>query len=90
MPQLPQMHHYVERELTDMGSLVHGRAMSWLRASAMSGRSSSCSPPIAARVLPSPIEGMRMMMSMLLCFGFSVEEVQTMTAINPARMIGLD
>ena len=30
------------------------------------------------------------MISMLLFFGFSIEEVRQMTADNPARMIGLD
>jgi hypothetical protein len=30
------------------------------------------------------------MISMMLYFGFSVEEVQMVTATNPARLIGLD
>ena len=65
--------------------------MSWLRGIRDVGPEQFVlATDYGVRVLPSSIEGMRMMMSMLLCFGFSVEEVQTMTAINPARMIGLD
>lgn len=90
-PWMPQTHYYVERELMDMGAVVHGRAMSWLQGIRDVGPEQFVlATDYGVRVLPSPIEGMRMMMSMLLYFGFSIEEVQTMTSHNPARMIGLD
>jgi hypothetical protein len=90
-PWMPQTHYYVERELMDMGAVVHGRAMSWLQGIRDVGPEQFVlATDYGVRVLPSPIEGMRMMISMLLYFGFSVEEVQLMTAQNPARMIGLD
>jgi len=90
-PSMPHTHYYVERELMDMGSLVHGRAMSWMQGIRDVGPDNFVlATDYGVRVLPSPIEGMRMMISMLLYFGFSVEEIQTMTSINPARLIGLD
>ncbi|WEK50854.1 MAG: DUF6282 family protein [Candidatus Kaistia colombiensis] len=90
-PWMPQTHYYVERELMDMSSLVHGRAMNWLQGIRDVGPEQFVlATDYGVRVLPSPIEGMRMMISMLLYFGFSVEEIQTMTSTNPARMIGLD
>ncbi|WEK04619.1 MAG: DUF6282 family protein [Candidatus Devosia phytovorans] len=90
-PWMPQTHYYVERELMDMGAVVHGRAMTWLQGIRDVGPEQFVlATDYGVRVLPSPIEGMRMMMSMLLYFGFSIEEVQTMTSHNPARMIGLD
>lgn len=90
-PWMPHTHYYVERELMDMASVVHGRAMSWLQGIRDVGPDQFVlATDYGVRVLPSPVEGMRMMISMLLYFGFSVEEVQKMTAINPARLIGLD
>ncbi|MQV99184.1 hypothetical protein GHK46_18165 [Sinorhizobium medicae] len=90
-PWMPQTHYYVERELMDMGAVVHGRAMNWMQGIRDVGPDQFVlATDYGVRVLPSPIEGMRMMISMLLYFGFSIEEVQTMTAHNPARLIGLD
>ncbi|QQA44700.1 DUF6282 family protein [Pelagovum pacificum] len=90
-PAMPHTHYYVERELMDMHSVVHGKAMRWMQGIRDVGPEQFVlATDYGVRVLPSPVEGMRMMISMLLYFGFSVEEIRTMTATNPARLIGLD
>jgi len=90
-PWMPQTHYYVERELMDMSSVLHGKAMNWLQGIRDVGAEQFVlATDYGVRALPSPIEGMRMMISMLLYFGFSVEDVQTMTAHNPARLLGLE
>ncbi|QDY70528.1 DUF6282 family protein [Qingshengfaniella alkalisoli] len=90
-PAMPHTHYYVERELMDMHSVVHGKAMRWLQGIRDVGPEQFVlATDYGIRVLPSPIEGMRMMISMLLYFGFSIEEVRLMTATNPARLIGME
>jgi imidazolonepropionase-like amidohydrolase len=40
-------------------------------------------------VNPPPAEGMRMMVATLLTCGLSVEEMELMIKVNPARLLGL-
>jgi imidazolonepropionase-like amidohydrolase len=42
------------------------------------------------RAAPTPVQGMRTMIASLLDYEFTPDEIRTMTAINPARLIGLD
>jgi hypothetical protein len=42
------------------------------------------------RAAPTPVQGMRTMIASLLDYEFTVDEIRTMTAINPARLIGLE
>jgi hypothetical protein len=42
------------------------------------------------RAAPSPVQGMRTMIASLLDYEFSVQDIRTMTSINPARLIGLE
>ncbi len=39
---------------------------------------------------PSPVEGMRTLIELILNLGYSDDDVRKMTTINPARLIGLD
>ena len=39
---------------------------------------------------PSPVEGMRQIIAMLLALGFSDEDVGKMVRDNPARLVGLE
>jgi hypothetical protein len=90
-PSIPHTHYYVERELMHMSSYVNGRAIPWMQGIRDVGPEHFVlATDYGVRALPNPIEGMRMMISMLLYFGFSVEEVRMMTATNPARMIGIE
>jgi imidazolonepropionase-like amidohydrolase len=38
---------------------------------------------------PTPVEGMRMIVSCLLHLDFTPEEIHTMISVNPARLLGL-
>lgn len=90
-PWLPHTHYYVEEEYMDMGAYIYGKAIPWMQTIREVGPEHFVlATDYGVRTLPSFVEGMRMMISMLLYFGFSVEEVRMMTADNPARMIGLD
>lgn len=89
-PWVPHTHYYVEAEYMDLSSYLNGRAIPWMQTIKEVGPEHFVlATDYGVRTLPSPIEGMRMMISMLLYFGFSIEEVQMMTATNPARLIGL-
>jgi hypothetical protein len=90
-PSVPHTHYYVEKELMHMSGYINGRAIPWMQSIKEVGpQHFVLATDYGVRALPTPIEGMRMMISMLLYFGFSIEEVRMMTATNPARLIGID
>jgi hypothetical protein len=89
-PWIPHTHYYVEKEYMDLSCYVFGKAIPWMQTIQEVGTENFVlATDYGVRTLPSPVEGMRMMISMLLYFGFSVEQVQQMTAVNPARLIGI-
>jgi hypothetical protein len=90
-PWVPHTHYYVEKEYMDLSAYVYGKAIPWMEGiKAVGPEQFVLATDYGVRSLPTPVEGMRMMISILLYFGFSVEEIRTMTAHNPARLIGLD
>lgn len=90
-PWLPHTHYYVEKEYMDMSAYIYGQAIPWMQTIREVGPENFVlATDYGVRTLPTFVEGMRMMISMLLYFGFSVEEIRMMTASNPARMIGLE
>lgn len=90
-PWIPHTHYYVEEEYMDMSAYAYGKAIPWMQTIRDIGPEYFVlATDYGVRTLPTFVEGMRMMISMLLYFGFSVEEVRMMTSSNPARMIGLD
>ena len=42
------------------------------------------------RAASTPVQGMRTLITTLLDYEFTPDEIRTMTAHNPARLIGLD
>jgi hypothetical protein len=92
-PSVPRTHYYVEREYMDETCLLKGR----MTASAWANQIKAIGPEhfvlatdYGIRAAPTPLEGMRTLITTLLDMEFSVDEIQTMTAINPARLLGLD
>jgi hypothetical protein len=90
-PWVPHTHYYVEKEYMDLSCNLNSRAVCWMQTIREVGpQYFVLATDYGVRALPSPVEGMRMMISILLYFGFSIEEVKMMTAENPARLIGME
>lgn len=93
-PDVPRTHYYVERKYMHRISEVTNRKLTapqWMEPI----RKIGCEHFVLAtdygiRAAPTPVQGMRTMIACLLDFEFSVDDIRTMTATNPARLIGLD
>jgi hypothetical protein len=92
-PSVPRTHYYVEREYMDETCLLKGR----MTASAWANQIKAIGPEhfvlatdYGIRAAATPLEGMRTLITTLLDMEFSLDEIQTMTAKNPARLLGLD
>ena len=92
-PSVPRTHYYVEREYMDETCLLKGR----MTASAWANQIKAIGPEhfvlatdYGIRAASTPLEGMRTLITTLLDLEFSVGEIQTMIATNPARLLDLD
>ncbi len=90
----PLTHYYVEREYIDRGAELPrtnrpmATYMNTLREVG-SDQVVLCTD-YGVRNLPTAVQGMRTWITLLLDFGFDVEDIRTMTARNPARLLGID
>lgn len=91
-PDVPRTHYYVEKEYMDRGSEL-GRCVSapeWMRVIREVGPERFVlATDYGVRAACSPVQGMRTLITTLLDYEFTPEEIRTMTATNPARLIGL-
>lgn len=93
-PDVPRTHYYVEREYMDLGSELGytvRNAVGWMKTI----REVGCEHFVLAtdygvRAAPTPSEGMRIMITTMLDYEFTPEEIRLMTATNPAKLIGMD
>jgi len=93
-PHAPRTHYYVEKKYMDRSGDVprlRNPVSKWM------GDLREIGPEYfvlgtdyGIRAAPSAVQGMRTMITTLLDFEFTPDEIRTMTAHNPARLIGLD
>ena len=93
-PSVPRTHYYVEREYMDERNRVPREvpgAWTYLEQIREVGPEHFvlCTD-YGVRAAPSAVQGMRTVIATLLDMEFTPEQVVTMTATNPARLIGLD
>jgi hypothetical protein len=93
-PHAPRTHYYVEKKYMDRsGELPRPRrtAAQWMADIREVGPEYFVlGTDYGIRAASSPVQGMRTMITTLLDYEFTPAEIRTMTADNPARLIGLD
>jgi hypothetical protein len=93
-PDVPRTHYYVEKKYMHRPSEVYNRKLTgpqWMDPIREIGcQHFVLGTDYGIRAAPTPVQGMRTMIASLLDYQFTVDEIRTMTAINPARLIGLD
>lgn len=92
-PDVPRTHYYVEKEYMHRGSeLGHTvSAPQWMQVIRQVGpQYFVLGTDYGVRAATTPVQGMRTMIATLLDYEFTPQEIQMMTAINPAKLIGID
>lgn len=93
-PDVPRTHYYVEREYMHRGSEVGGKRLSgaqWMNEIRAVGLENFVlATDYGIRAACSAVQGMRTMITAMLDYEFTPEEIRLMTATNPAKLIGLD
>ncbi len=93
-PHAPRTHYYVEKRYMDRsGDVPRPRrtAAQWMADLREVGPESFVlGTDYGIRAASTPVQGMRTMITTLLDYEFTPDEIRTMTARNPARLIGLD
>ncbi|QQA44701.1 DUF6282 family protein [Pelagovum pacificum] len=93
-PHAPRTHYYVEREYMDRsGDLPRMRpsAAQWMADIREVGPEHFVlGTDYGIRAASSAVQGMRTLITTLLDYEFTPEEIRTMTAHNPARLLGLE
>lgn len=92
---IPKTHYYVEREYAALDEGMDEADRAGVRGVAEQIRAVGPEHCVIASdfgvyTLPPPVEGLREFIACLLDLGIGVEEVRTMVATNPARLLGLD
>ncbi len=93
-PPAPRTHYYVEREYMDMGDAVArmrpGSFDFFNILKEVGPDQIVLGTDYGIRSAPTAVEGMRILISELLDFEFSTEDIIKMTATNPSRLIGME
>lgn len=93
-PPAPRTHYYVEKEYRDMSGAVpftHKGTFSFFEVlKAVGPDQIVLGTDYGIRSAPSAVQGMRTMVSSLLDFEFSTEDIIKMVSANPARLIGIE
>ncbi|SEE18824.1 DUF6282 family protein [Ruania alba] len=91
---VPLTHYYVERDYIDRGFEIPRTTrpvptyMETLRE--VGPEHIVLGTDYGVRNLPTAVQGMRTWITLLLDYGFTVDQIRAMTADNPARMLGID
>lgn len=93
-PAIAKTHYYVEKEYMDLNGcqphMVQGATV-WMNTIREVGPEHFVlGTDYGVRGLPTPSEGMRVLITGLLDSEFTPAEVRKMTSTNPAKLIGLD
>jgi hypothetical protein len=93
-PGVPRTHYYVEREYIDQRNMVPrevpGAYTYFSQIREVGPEHFVICTDYGVRAAPSAVQGMRSTITTLLDMEFTPDEIRTMTATNPARLIGLD
>lgn len=94
-PDVPRTHYYVEKEYMDCHCLVpkseRTSIPAWLDIIREVGSNQIVlGTDYGIRAAPSCVQGMRTLITLLLDYEFSVEDIIKMTSENPARLIGIE
>jgi hypothetical protein len=92
-PDVPRTHYYVEREYMDMGSELgysFRNAAGWMKTIREVGPEQIVlATDYGVRAAPTSVQGMRMMITTMLDYEFSPEDIRKMVSENPSRLIGI-
>jgi hypothetical protein len=92
-PDVPRTHYYVEKEYMHCGSEIGSKtsAPKWMRTIREIGpQYFVLGTDYGVRAAATPVQGMRTLISTLLDYEFSPEEIRMMTAMNPAKLVGIN
>jgi hypothetical protein len=93
-PDVPRTHYYVEKEYMHRGSEIGGSrttAPQWMKVIREVGPEHFVlATDYGVRAASTAVQGMRTLITTLLDYEFTPDEIRTMTATNPARLIGID
>lgn len=92
---IPKTHYYVEKEYISIDEGMPGGAKSGVHTVAQQVRALGAEHFILASdfgvyTLPTPVEGMRAFIACMLDLGISADDIRTMVARNPAKLLGLE
>ena len=91
---IPKTHYYVERQYMSLDEGMDRAPAGGVRRVADQIRELGAEHCILATdfgvyTLPTPVEGMRAFMACMLDLGITPDDIRTMTATNPERLLGL-
>ena len=96
-PDVPRTHYYVEKEYRDMRGMVSEdpaylrHPTRWMNIIREVGYEHFVlGTDYGIRAASTPVQGMRSMITMMLDYEFTPEQIRKMTSENPAKLIGLD
>lgn len=93
-PHAPRTHYYVEKKYMDRrGDFPRQRptAAQWMATIREVGPEHFVlGTDYGIRAASTPVQGMRTLITTLLDYEFTPDEIRLMTGLNPARLIGLD
>jgi len=92
---IPKTHYYVEKEYVSIDEGMQEGPGSGLKKVAEHIRAVGAEhcimcTDLGVYTLPAPVEGLREFIACMLDFGITADEIRTMTAHNPMRLLGLD
>ncbi len=91
---IPKTHYYVEKEYISIDEGMQGGTKFGVHTVARQARQYGAEHFILASdlgvyTLPSPVEGMREFAACMLDLGIPADDIRTMIATNPARLLGI-
>ena len=92
---IPKTHYYVEKEYISIDEGMEAGPGAGIKAVSEEIREVGAEHFILATdfgvyTLPTPVEGMREFIACMLDLGITAEQLKTMTATNPKRLLGLE
>lgn len=92
---IPKTHYYVEKEYVSIDEGMMEGPGSGVKKVAEQIRTVGAEhciicTDLGVYTLPAPVEGLREFIACLLDLGITAEEIRTMTALNPAKLLGLN
>jgi hypothetical protein len=92
---IPKTHYYVEREYISIDEGMEGEPHGGVKQVAeeileVGAENFILSTDLGVYTLPAPVEGFREFIACMLDLGVPADDLRTITAQNPAKLLGLD